>query len=110
MAKGEKPILSIRIDAGILRRVDELAARADVGRAEVVERCLSIGLFDQESLVEWLKNPVVGAVFNLLRYPVVVKALGKVLKDEDWADPTSVALIEADLKHRRSKRYKPVVE
>ena len=39
MGKGEKPILSVRIDADLLEAVDAMAEKADCGRAEIVERC-----------------------------------------------------------------------
>jgi hypothetical protein len=72
MSKGEKPILSVRIDADLLKRVDKLAEEADVGRAEVVERCLALGIVNQEELVQWLKSPVKGPVAQLMSHPAIL--------------------------------------
>jgi hypothetical protein len=92
VGKGEKPILSVRIDQELLDRVDELAVLADVGRAEVVERCLWIGVVNQEELVSNLRSPLAGSVVRLLSHPAILKAVGIVLRDSDWADPTTVKL------------------
>ena len=101
MPKGEKPILSVRIDAELLERVDEIAELAHVGRAEVVERCLWIGVVDQEELVSWLKNPVVGPLVRLLSHRFFLKAVGLVLRNADWADKTSVGIVDGVKKNRK---------
>jgi hypothetical protein len=107
MAKGEKPILSVRIDGDILKRVDALAQLAEVGRAEIVERCLTLGLANQETLVEWVDSPIKGAVGQLLTYPTIAKAILKFLGDE--VDETSMKIRQGAVKKRRGKA-KPALQ
>ncbi len=109
MGKGEKPILSVRIDADLLARVDEMADLAGVGRAEVVERCLAIGLVNQEKFVKVLKNPVANAVYDLITLPKIWAAVGTLLLDDGEVDPVSRRLIEGTAKARKTKRGKPAV-
>lgn len=108
MSKGEKPILSVRIDADLLKRLDQMAADADVGRAEIVERCLSIGLYDQESFVAWLKGSVSGPVLQLITHPTVLKALMPLFRGE--ADPVSMKVRAGVLRNRRNPKVKPVLD
>jgi predicted transcriptional regulator len=109
MSKGEKPILSVRIDAELLKRLDALAEEADVGRAEVVERCLTLGLADQEQLVAWLKSPIAGPVVQLISHPAIIRTLLKMIGDD--VDETSVKLRANVLKRkRRGQQGRPAAE
>lgn len=71
----QKPILSVRIDQNVLDRLDELVERTGVGRAEIVERCLSVGIADQEQFVSWLESSVKGPMLSLLMHPTVLNAI-----------------------------------
>lgn len=71
----EKPILSVRIDQATMDRLDQLVERTGVGRAEIVERCLSVGVEDEEEFVEWLESPTGGPLAALLLHPKVLKAI-----------------------------------
>jgi metal-responsive CopG/Arc/MetJ family transcriptional regulator len=75
MSKGEKPILSVRIDQKVMDRLDMLCERAGVGRAEMVERCLSVGIIDQEEFVSWLESSVQGPMLNILLHPKVLASI-----------------------------------
>lgn len=107
MSKGEKPILSVRIDADLLERVDRLAAEADVGRAEIVERCLRLGLGNQEELVEWLKTPVQGHITQLLTHPLLLTALKTFVGE---LDETSLKIREGAIKSRKKGKARPATE
>jgi hypothetical protein len=103
-SSGEKPILSVRIDPELLRRVDALAKVAGTGRAEIVERCLLQGLVDQEELVGWLKNGVTGPVLELLTHPAVLKVL--LAFDRSGVDATSIRLRNGAVSERKSGKAK----
>ncbi|HLL89104.1 MAG TPA: ribbon-helix-helix protein, CopG family [Tepidisphaeraceae bacterium] len=109
MGKGEKPILSIRIDARLLERIDQLAELGNVSRAEVVERCLYNGLPRDEEMVQLLESTVRGPIVQLLSHPVLMEALGKVLGEE--LDPTALKMRDSAIKRRRAGgRAKPATE
>jgi predicted transcriptional regulator len=107
MLRRDKPILSIRIDSDLLNRVDDLAKLADASRAEVVERCLFIGLAHQEELVSWLKNPLAGPMFRFLTQDVILKAVGVVIGKADWTDPTTVKIADGVKKSRKGTSLRP---
>jgi len=75
MGKGEKPILSVRIDQTLMDRLDRLVEETGSGRAEIIERCMIVGLEDQEELVKWLKSPVQGPVAALMMHPAVINTI-----------------------------------
>jgi hypothetical protein len=73
----EKPVLSIRIDADLLKRIDAICEATSVGRGEIVERCILMGLTDEEEFVDWIKSPIKGPILELLaRKSVIAKLLG----------------------------------
>jgi Ribbon-helix-helix protein, copG family len=108
MGKGEKPILSVRIDRELLEAVDALADEAGVGRAEVVERCLSMGVADHENLVKWLKTPIVGVAVRLLTHPEMMKAIFQFFGGD--YDPTSLKVRNAAIANRKRPKLKPATE
>ncbi|MGD0140729.1 MAG: ribbon-helix-helix domain-containing protein [Tepidisphaeraceae bacterium] len=99
MGKGEKPILSVRIDAELLKDVDALAEEAGVGRAEIVERCLWLGLSADMGLASWLKGKVSGPVLQIMTHPVVLKALLSLTGDK--VDPTVLKVRQGAIDKRR---------
>lgn len=70
-----EPILSVRIDPVLMKRLDALVARTGVSRTEIVVRCLSVGLADEESFVRALENPLHGAIAQLAMHGSVLKVL-----------------------------------
>jgi hypothetical protein len=77
--ENRKPILSVRIDGELLARIDALCERTGVGRAEIVERCIVVGLDDEEEFVKWLESPIKGPVMNALLHPKVLNMLFKLV-------------------------------
>ena len=77
MAKAEiKPILSVRVSQKLMDRLDQLCERTDLTRSDVVERCLSGGILDQEEFVQFAESDLKGALLSVLMRPSVFKALG----------------------------------
>lgn len=70
-----KPILSVRIDKKLMDRLDALVEQTGVGRAEIVERCLSLGIVDQEEFVAELRSSVRGPLLALLMHPKVLNVI-----------------------------------
>jgi len=68
-----KPVLSVRVDDALLKKIDALVERTGVGRAEIVERCLAVGLQDEEEFVAWLESPVKGPFASLLTHPAFLE-------------------------------------
>lgn len=111
MSKGEKPILSVRVSADVLERVDRLAELAGVGRAEVVERCLWLGVANQEEFVKLLQSPVRGPLEQFLTHPWLLRKVYQLLGEELETDPTSMKLREQAVKRRKGKgKAKPATE
>jgi len=109
VAKGEKPILSVRIDADLLKDVDALAEKAGVGRAEIVERCLSLGLAQDSQLASWLEGKISGPFFEFMTQPRVLKAVLRLIGDE--VDPTVLKVRQGAIEKRRGTgKAKPAVE
>lgn len=75
MASREKPILSVRVAPELLERLDKICEKSGCGRAEVVERCLVLGILEQEDFVEWLESSVKGPILELMMHPKVAKAI-----------------------------------
>lgn len=101
----QKPVLSVRVEPDLLRRVDELTELAGVTRAEIVERCLSLGLANQEELVEWIKAPVKGPLVQLLTHPAILNAMGKLFNEV--ADDTTQKLRAGAVSKRKGLQAKP---
>ena len=99
MAKGEKPVLAVRVDQGLLDRLDALAEVAEVGRAEIVERCLELGLMNSEDFVEWLRSPVKGPLVRLLTLPVLLPLVAKLFADVEVSE-TAMKLRAGALRKR----------
>lgn len=108
MTKGEKPILSCRISHEAMDGIDELAELAGVSRTEIVERCLLIGIANQEDLVAMFRHPLKAPIVNLLSAPVVMKTLARLFGEE--IDPTSEELIKNARGRRHLGKSKPVTE
>jgi hypothetical protein len=71
----QKPVLSVRIDQVLMDRLMALEDRTGVGRAEIIERCLLIGMEDEKEFVKWLESPIQGPLVQLLTHPKVLKIL-----------------------------------
>jgi hypothetical protein len=82
-----KPVLSVRIDQDLMDRLIALEDRTGVGRADIIERCLSVGLDDEEGFVKWLESPLHGPLAHLLTHPKVLKALIPLLALGRTVDP-----------------------
>ena len=70
-----KPVLSVRIDQKVMDRLVDLEERTGVGRADIVERCLTVGMENEEEFVKWLESPVQGPLVHLLTHPKVLAVL-----------------------------------
>src|SRR5262245_10772889 len=77
-----KPVLSVRVDQKLLEWLDHMCERTGVGRADVVERCLSVGLAYEEQMVQWLEAPIHGPTAILLSFPGLARALVKLTGGE----------------------------
>jgi len=100
-----KGVLSVRINAALLDRIDQLCERTGVGRAEITERCLEIGLADEEEFVRSLESPVVGAAMHLLSYPKVLKALLTMIGEEPHPTQVQIRNNIAEKKRVRSAAH-----
>lgn len=89
----------------MLDRLDLLCERTGLGRAELVERCLTVGLTDEEELVAMLESPLKGPLLRLLLSPGVLKQVFGM--PEGQIDPTQQK-VRGNVSRRR--RAKPVVE
>ncbi len=105
MSKGEKPILSVRVDHQLLERVDALCERAGVGRAEIIERCIMVGLADEEEFVEWLESPVKGEVIHMLTHPRLIKFIASLIGDDRGLDETQLK-VRRNIKSKKQSRGK----
>jgi len=101
MTRENKPVMSVRIDADLLRRIDALVEATGVGRADIVERCLYLGLANQEEFVRSLRHPLTGELAHLLTYPGVMRVLAKALGSE--LDPIALRVRDGVAAKRRSK-------
>jgi hypothetical protein len=84
--KERKLVLSSRVDPQVLERVDKLAEETGVGRAEVIERAMMVGLEDQEKFVGRLRGAVKGPLLALLlneRFLDVIFSLSGDTKDDN---------------------------
>lgn len=108
MAKGEKPILSARISQEAMDGIDDLAELAGVTRTEIVERCLLIGIANQEELVAMFRHPLKAPIVNLLSVPIVMKTLAKLLGGE--IDRTSEELIKGTKSRNSLRKSKPTTQ
>ncbi len=66
MGDKSKPVLSVRVDAELIERIDKLVEKTGVSRADVIERALAVGLNDQEWFVADLQGAVRGPLLELL--------------------------------------------
>ncbi len=85
MTKQVKPVLSSRVNAELLERIDKLAEETGLGRAEVIERALAVGLEDQEKFVGQLRGAVRGPLLALVlneKFLDVIFSLTGDTKDE----------------------------
>jgi hypothetical protein len=103
MSKGEKPILSVRIDQQLMERIDALCDRTGVGRADIVERCVMVGLADEEQFVQWLESPVKGELINWLTHPQFVKLIIKLVGGGFEVDETQQRVKENLRSRARAK-------
>jgi metal-responsive CopG/Arc/MetJ family transcriptional regulator len=103
--KEQKVVLSVRINPGVLKRLDELAERTGVGRAEIVDRCVRAGLREEEELADDLQRPIVGELIHALTNEKVVKMLGKLMHGEKFeVDPIQMKRREFLKNKRRGGR------
>ena len=91
MGMGQKPVLTVRVSQELLDGVEKLAALAKVGRAEVVELCLELGLMESEEFVDWLRAPIKGPLVRLLTLPILAPLIAKFFSDME-VDATSMAI------------------
>lgn len=110
MAKGEKPILSVRVHAELLETLDAAAEEAGCGRAEIVERCLWNGLLADQQLRRWLQGRLSGPLLQLITHPKVLKAALAVIGDE--VDSTVLKVRKGAIQKRRAgvAKAKPAIE
>jgi hypothetical protein len=78
MPDGYDPVVSVRIDRELLKRIDSICDRAGVSRAEVIDRCLYMGLANEERFVKALATPLIGDAIRLLTPPGVIDRIFKV--------------------------------
>lgn len=71
----QKPVLSVRVDQQLIDRIDRLAEEGGVSRTDIVERCLGVGIKDQEEYLAWLNGRVSGPLASMMMQPQVLKVL-----------------------------------
>lgn len=103
MSSKEKPILSVRVSPELLERLDRICEKSGVGRAEVVDRCLTLGLLEQEDFVEWLESSVKGPLLDVMMHPKVLKAIFT-LSGGDTPDPTAIKIARGVRESKKGKR------
>src|SRR4051812_9443200 len=107
MSKGEKPILSVRVDQKLLDKIDDICERSGAGRAEVVERCLYVGLSDEDEMLRWLETPITGELVHAITHPKIMAFLIKALGQGDGVNPNFVQIRENVKNRRRGGSAKP---
>ena len=82
--------VTMRLDADLMKRVDEIAERLGETRTHVVERAIKLGLPETERFLKALEHPVAGRALELLMQPGVYSTLAKLagekLTPEDLAE------------------------
>jgi hypothetical protein len=102
-----KLILSVRISPDVLERLDKLVERTGVGRGEIVERCLLVGMQDEEELVSWLESSIQGPIQSLIMHPKVLKVLLAVTGMKGEIDETQQKVRKNVTERRRAQRTVP---
>lgn len=97
-----KPVLSVRIDQEIIDRIDKLVAETGVHRADVIERALRIGLYDQEKFVKELQGNVTGPLLQLLMNEKFLNVVYALCGDE--ADPNQLKAVSNIRDRMRRKK------
>ncbi|HZZ44041.1 MAG TPA: ribbon-helix-helix protein, CopG family [Tepidisphaeraceae bacterium] len=100
-----KPVLSVRISQDLMDKLVKLEERTGVGRAEIVERCLAVGVQDQEEYVEWLESSWKGPILSLLMHPKVAKAMMSMTGNE--LDETQEKVRANVTDRRKAKLVRP---
>lgn len=96
-----KPVLSVRIDDEILRRLDQLSERTGISRAEIVERCLAVGIVDEEEYVKSLESAITGPLMQMFMRPRVMKMVLDLLGEK--VDETQMKVAENIRKKKGSR-------
>jgi metal-responsive CopG/Arc/MetJ family transcriptional regulator len=96
--------VGVRLEQALVERLDAIAEETGVSRTEVIERCIRLGLKQEEEFVEL--GPVAMELMNVLLSDPVRKPLEKLL------GPANAKQVER-FRHMRDKRRtkpKPATE
>ena len=76
-------LISLRLPADLLTRVDQIAGAKGESRTASIERLIRDGIDDEENFVRMATDPVVGpAIFGAFAKPEVVRALMQALRQD----------------------------
>jgi hypothetical protein len=87
MAKDNKVVLSVRVDPDYVAWLDEVCERGGVGRGEVVQRCLGLGLANEQALIAWMDHPIRRPILKVVASPLIAGVILKLIGSE--VDDTS---------------------
>jgi len=102
--------ISIKLEASLLDRVDQLAEEDGVTRTAVIERAIRQNLPRQEEFNKSLENPLVRAVHEQLSRPAVLKIIAKLANEEltdehlEWAMSEGPKVRQAAKERRRTRK------
>jgi predicted DNA-binding protein len=98
------PTLSVRVPRELIEKLDRMVELTGVSRAEIVERCLDIGLSDQKELMQALENPLYGALARFATHRNLVTLVAMLTGTE--VDETTQKMRAAVLnqKYRKSNQ------
>lgn len=74
--------ISIKLEDGLLERIDQLAESVGVTRTAVIEKALKDDLPQQEAFHRSLENPVIRAIHAKLTSPTMLRLIGRLANDE----------------------------
>jgi hypothetical protein len=104
MAKGEKPILSVRVEQELLDALEKMAEKSGASRSELVERYVGHGLELDFAVMGLWKSRLTGPVLQVLTHPKVMKAILSLTGDEP--DPALEKIRDSAIDERRGKKAK----
>jgi hypothetical protein len=89
MAKTQ--LISMRLPAELVQRMDRMAKLRDVPRSQVVYEFISESIDQEELTVKAMTDPILsGAMMQAFARPEVLRALGSVMRDQLTDDQLSL--------------------